>query len=221
MPARLFTRPDEPLADGAARAAAYAARRLTGEPVARILGRREFWGLTFELSPATLVPRPETETVVSATLAWCRRTGRGREPLSILDLGTGSGAILVALLSELPAAFGVGADIAPEALVTARRNAVRHGVAGRATFVAGRWTAPLNGRFDIVAANPPYIPTSDILTLAPEVKAHDPVAALDGGRDGLNACRAIAAGLESILGRRRNGGAGDRQWGSRRRFPHF
>jgi release factor glutamine methyltransferase len=195
----LFTRPDEPLGDGAARVATYAARRLAGEPVARILGRREFWGLMFELTPATLVPRPETETVVSATLAWCRRTGRGRGPLSILDLGTGSGALLVALLSELPGAWGVGVDIAPEALSTARRNAARHGVAARAGFLAGRWTAPLKGRFDIVVANPPYIPASDILTLALEVKAHDPIAALDGGRDGLDAYRAIAAGLESVL----------------------
>jgi release factor glutamine methyltransferase len=195
----LFARPDEPLGDGAARVAASAARRLAGEPVARILGRREFWGLMFELSPLTLVPRPETETLVSATLAWCRRTGRGRGPLSLLDLGTGSGAILVALLSELPAAHGVGVDIAPEALVTARRNAARHGVAPRAAFLAGRWTAPLKGPFDIVVANPPYVTTSDILTLAPEVKDHDPVAALDGGHDGLEAYRAIAAGLAGQL----------------------
>jgi release factor glutamine methyltransferase len=195
----LFTRPDAPLGEGAARVRAHAARRLAGEPVARIRGRREFWGLDFELSAATLVPRPETETVVSATLAWCRRAGRGHEPLALLDLGTGSGAILVALLTELPAARGLGIDIAPAALITAARNAARHGVRTHAAFVAGQWAAPLRGRFDIVVANPPYIRTSDILTLAPEVRTHDPLAALDGGPDGLTAYRALVPGLESLL----------------------
>jgi len=177
---------------------ALAARRLAGEPIARIIGHKEFWGLDLHLSPATFVPRPETETVVEAALASVRTTGRGR-PLRIVDFGTGSGAILLALLSELPQAEGVGTDVAGAALVTARENAGRLGLAERATFVACHFGEPLRRSFDIVVANPPYIRTNDIATLPREVSEHDPRGALDGGADGLSAYRAIAGTLSRVL----------------------
>jgi release factor glutamine methyltransferase len=172
---------------GAARLAEFAARRLAREPVARILGEREFWGLRFKLSPATLVPRPDTETVVRAALA----SAEARQGLRILDLGTGTGCLLVALLHERPGATGIGVDHSFEAVCTARRNAERNGVAARATFAVSDWGAAIEGRFDLIVSNPPYIPSGDIAGLAPEVRAHDPALALDGGEDGLAAYRAI------------------------------
>jgi release factor glutamine methyltransferase len=179
-----------------ARALAYAGRRLAGEPVARITGRKEFWGLDFLLSPETLVPRPDTETVVEAALAFARDAGG---PLTILDLGTGSGAILLALLSELPEATGIGVDRSAGAAATASRNAERLGLAGRARFFVGDWGAALRGHFDLVLGNPPYVESAVIETLPVDVKAHDPLMALDGGRDGLDAYRSIFAGLEGLL----------------------
>lgn len=176
-----------------------AGRRIAGEPTARIVGEKEFWGLTFRLSPETLVPRPDTETVVAAALESLDRTGGRGRPLAILDIGTGSGAILVALLSELPLARGVGTDLAFGALVTARANAGRFGVGERADFVLSDWAAALGGRFDLVVANPPYIASREIDVLPLEVRAHDPHVALDGGKDGLDAYRAVIGDLPRLL----------------------
>ena len=176
----------------------FARRRLAAEPVARILGFKEFWGLPLQLSAATLVPRPDTETVVELAL----EIGRAEHPplhrLRIADIGTGSGAILLALLSELPEACGVGTDISLAALQTARSNAARLGFTPRAAFVACDYAAALSGDFDLIVSNPPYIRSVDIAGLAGEVRAYDPLAALDGGADGLDAYRALipqAAGL--------------------------
>jgi release factor glutamine methyltransferase len=184
--------------DGEARLAAALARRIAREPVARILGRREFWGLTFELGPATLVPRPETETLVEAALAHLR--GRGLLAARIADLGTGTGAILLALLAELPQAFGIAVERDPSAAAAARANAARLGLAGRAVVAVGDWAAGLTpGGFDAVLSNPPYIASDELAGLDPEVAAHDPRAALDGGPDGLAAYRALLPGAIRAL----------------------
>jgi release factor glutamine methyltransferase len=165
-------------------------RRLAGEPVARILGVKEFWGLPLQLSAATLVPRPDTETVVELALeTW--RGEHGGQPRRILDVGTGSGAILLALLSEWPEATGLGTDISPMALQIASRNAIRLGLAPRAAFVACNYTAALSGIFDLIVSNPPYIRSADIAGLDREVRNFDPPRALDGGADGLAAYREI------------------------------
>lgn len=179
-------------ADESMRLEAALARRLAGEPVARILGAWEFWGLPFRLAPETLVPRPDTETVVEAALA---AVPDRAAPLRILDLGTGSGCILVALLRELPRARGLGLDRALPALRTARENARDNGVGARAAFVAGDWCDALDAPFDLVVSNPPYIARGLLPDLDREVRAHDPVAALDGGADGLDAYRRILDGL--------------------------
>jgi release factor glutamine methyltransferase len=175
-------------------------RRLAHEPVARIVGTKEFWSLDLRIDDATLVPRPETETVVEAALAAIDRRGaRARaRALRIVDLGTGSGAILLALLSELKNAHGIGSDINPRALAVARDNAVRLGQSNVA-FVACDLAAALRGPFDLIVANPPYIASSDIATLAPEVRLFDPRLALDGGADGLNFYRAIATAAPELL----------------------
>jgi release factor glutamine methyltransferase len=178
---------------------ALAARRLAGEPVARITGVKEFWGLPFQVTPAVLVPRPDTETVVETALARLDRDGARSRRLRIADLGTGSGAILVALLHELPDAFGIGTDCDPAALATARANAGRLGIAARTAFVACDFGAALAGGLDLVVANPPYIATDEIAALAPEVRDFDPRGALDGGPDGLAAYRAIAADAGRLL----------------------
>jgi release factor glutamine methyltransferase len=178
---------------------ALTARRLTREPVARILGTKEFWGLEFRLSPATLVPRPDTETVVETALRAIDASGSRERPLRMADLGTGTGALLLALLSELPNAMGVGTDLSIEALATARENAKRLGLAARAHFAACDFSAALRGPFDLIVSNPPYIASSDVETLEPEVREHDPRLALDGGREGLDAYRAIAADAGRIL----------------------
>jgi release factor glutamine methyltransferase len=172
----------------------FAARRLAHEPVARIVGVKEFWGLRFTVTPAVLVPRPETETIVELALSLVDRTA----PLRIADLGTGSGAILLALLSELSNAQGVGTDTSAEALDIARANAKELGLLDRVTFVA-RDFAATEGRFDIVVSNPPYIASGDIAHITPEVRDHDPHQALDGGADGLSAYRAIAAIAPRLL----------------------
>ena len=173
-----------------ARLETFARRRIAGEPVARILSRKEFWGLPLQLSPATLVPRPDTETVVELALEIARQQPPGRA-FRIVDIGTGTGAILLALLHELPDACGVGTDISLEALQTARSNAADLGLASRAAFVACDHAGALSGAFDLIVSNPPYIRSSDIAGLATEVRDHDPHQALDGGVDGLAAYRAL------------------------------
>jgi release factor glutamine methyltransferase len=175
-----------------------AARRLAREPVARIFGLKEFWGLTLKLNEATLVPRPETETVVEAALAAIDQAGPRDRALRIADLGTGSGALLIALLHELPNAMGFGTDISDEALAAARGNASRLGLGSRTEFIVTDFGAALIGRFDLVVSNPPYIPSGDIATLAPEVR-RDPRRALDGGVDGLDAYRTIAGQAAGLL----------------------
>lgn len=180
------------------RIAELAARRLGHEPIARILERKEFWGLPLHLSPAALVPRPETETVVEAALD-AIGTNSGAGNLLIADLGTGSGALLLALLSELPHAFGIGTDLSVQALTTARANAARLGLAGRTAFAACDFAAALSGPFDCIVSNPPYIANGDIETLSPDVREHDPHLALDGGEDGLSCYRAIAAQARCLL----------------------
>jgi len=177
---------------------ALAARRLKHEPVARIVGCKEFWGLTLQLNAATLVPRPETETVVEAALAAVDGAAP-RRGVRFADLGTGSGAILLALLSEWPAAFGVGTDISRAALGCARSNATTLGLAGRTAFVACDYGQALLGPFDLLVCNPPYVVRADIANLAPEVRNHDPRRALDGGTDGLDGYRALTADAGRLL----------------------
>ncbi|BAL73804.1 protoporphyrinogen oxidase [Bradyrhizobium cosmicum] len=174
----------------ASRLAQHAQRRIAGEPVARILGVREFWGLPFRLSEATLVPRPDTETVVELALEIFRERKTPRPP-RIADIGTGSGAILLALLHEIPGAFGVGTDLSLTALKTAKGNAASLGLAGRSAFLACSYAAALRGPFDLIVSNPPYIPSGEIPTLSIEVREHDPHLALDGGNDGYDAYRAL------------------------------
>jgi release factor glutamine methyltransferase len=177
----------------------FAQRRLAGEPVARILGHKEFWGHSLQLSPATLVPRPDTEAVVELALEMLRANGTANRPLRVADLGTGSGAILLALLSELPEAHGFGTDISAAALQTAAANAARAGLAARATFIACDYAAGLSGLFDLIVSNPPYIRSADIGGLAAEVRDYDPLAALDGGADGLDAYRALIPQAAGVL----------------------
>lgn len=178
------------------------ARRLKREPMAYILGEREFWGLPFKVTPAVLVPRPDSETVIEAALSLLADRTRAWR---LLDLGLGSGCLLLTLLRELPQAQGVGLDISSAALEIARTNAVSLGVAGRATLIEGDWCRPgwegqLGGPFDLVVSNPPYIATDEISRLMPEVARHEPRQALDGGPDGLAAYRIIAAaGRRSIV----------------------
>lgn len=184
----------------AERMAASARRRLAGEPIARIVGRQEFWGLWFDLGPDTLVPRPDTETIVDVALAIVDAAGRRHEPLAVADLGVGSGAILTALLQELPAAVGLGTDLSPGALAVARRNLAANGVAERAVLARATFADALApSRFDLVVANPPYIASDEIAGLMREVAAHDPLLALDGGPDGLQAYRALVAPAHAAL----------------------
>ncbi len=173
-------------------------RRLAHEPVARIVGAKEFWSLNLRINAATLVPRPETETVVEVALTAIDVRGPRTRFLRIADLGTGSGAILLALLSELPNAFGIGTDLSPGALALARDNAHSLGLT-RAAFVACDMVTALRGPFDVVVSNPPYIARADLAGLAPEVRLFDPPLALDGGNDGLDAYRSIAAHVPPLL----------------------
>ena len=177
---------------------AFAQRRLAGEPVARILGVKEFWGLPLQLSPATLVPRPDTETVVELALEISHGEHRAQPP-RIVDIGTGSGAILLALLSEWREATGIGTDVSPMALKTASHNAARLGFAPRVAFVACDYASALFGMFDLIVSNPPYIRSADIAGLDREVRQHDPACALDGGADGLDAYRAIVPEAARLL----------------------
>ena len=165
-------------------------------PVSRILGRREFWSLDFALSPATLDPRPDSETLVEVALSLVPDPARAWR---LLDIGTGSGCLLLALLFERPAAAGLGTDIDAAATKTAAANARALGLADRAAFRTADWTDGIAEEFDLVVSNPPYIPTADIDTLAPEVARHEPRAALDGGPDGLVAYRALAMRIAPLL----------------------
>jgi release factor glutamine methyltransferase len=178
---------------------ALAARRLKREPVARIQGAKEFWSLPLAVTPDVLVPRPDTETVVEAALDFVTRGGLRMEKLRILDIGTGSGALLLALLSELPNAVGLGTDISASAAEVARANAQRNALAARCAFVVCDIAAGVQGKFDLIVCNPPYVARGDIATLAPEVRGYDPEIALDGGNDGLTTYRAIAAEAPRLL----------------------
>lgn len=171
-------------------------RRLAREPVARILGYREFWSREFKLGPDTLVPRPESETVVEAALA--AFPDRDAE-FRVLDLGVGSGALLAAILIERPRAIGVGIDRNANALAVARANLAALGLSARAALLCGDWTAPVGAKFDLVVANPPYIPTAELAQLSLEVRENDPIFALDGGPDGFAGYRAIVADLPRVL----------------------
>lgn len=177
---------------------ALAARRLKREPVARIIGAKEFWSLPLAIDSSVLVPRPETETVVELALDMIGNVRR-TERLHILDIGIGSGALLLALLSELPRAIGTGTDISEGALQVARANARRLGLASRCEFINCDMTAGVQGLFDLIVSNPPYVAQNDISGLAPEVRDHDPTIALDGGPDGLDCYRAIAAQAPRLL----------------------
>jgi len=183
----------------AARLGDFARRRLKGEPVARILEAKEFWGLPLQLSATTLVPRPDTETVVELALEMLRAAPHPDHRLRIADIGTGSGAILLALLSELPDAYGLGTDISAAALRTAKSNAARLGFAARADFIACDYAAALSGPFDLIVSNPPYVRSAEIMELATEVRDHDPHRALDGGTDGLDAYRALVPQAARLL----------------------
>jgi len=178
---------------------ALAARRLRHEPVSRIVGEKEFWSLPIAVTPDVLVPRPETETIVEAALDFVVRSGLRMENLRVLDIGTGSGALLLALIQELPGATGVGTDISPAAVEVARANAKRCGFEGRCTFIVCETAAGVQGPFDIVVSNPPYVANDEIRSLAPEVRDFDPPVALDGGKDGLDAYRSIAGEARRIL----------------------
>ena len=181
--------------EAAARFGASIERRLAGEPVSRIIGIREFYGRPFRIDASTLDPRPDTETLVEAALSLVDREA----PLSVLDLGTGSGCILITLLAELPQASGVGVDISLPALEGAQANAQVHGVGDRASFAASDWLEAVEGSFDLVVANPPYLSAADMGALSPEVRDHDPAPALDGGPEGLSAYRRIVPGLRKAL----------------------
>lgn len=196
----LFTRSQEAADAGqVTRVNDAIARRLNHEPVHRILGEREFYGLPLSLSPATLEPRPDTEILVDSMLPHLRRLAAVHGAIDILDMGTGTGAICLALLQECPAAKGLGSDISAEALATAAVNAARNGLSERFRTVQGSWFSPISGRFHGIVSNPPYIESDVMATLAVEVRAFDPVAALDGGRDGLDAYRAIAMQAAQFL----------------------
>jgi len=182
-----------------ARLNALIARRLQGEPISRMRGWREFWSLRFLLSPDTLDPRPDSETLVEAACGWARQ--RALHSPQILDLGTGSGCLLLAVLSELKDAVGTGLDLAGGAVATARMNADHLGLAGRADFRLGDFTADLTGLggFTMILSNPPYIPRAEIDRLAPDVRLFDPLLALDGGDDGLDVWRRLLPQIKRLL----------------------
>lgn len=180
----------------AARFRAALAARLDAVPMAHILGQQGFWTLDLAVSPATLIPRPDSESLVEAALD---AFPGPQAPLRVLDLGTGTGCLLLAVLAERPRATGIGVDLVPEAAALAAANAARNGLADRAAFLAGRWADPLAGRFDLVLSNPPYIESAAIAGLMPEVARHEPRSALDGGADGLDAYRHLAAILPGLL----------------------
>ncbi len=172
------------------------ARRLRREPISQILGRKGFWSVMLKVTPDVLTPRPETETLVELVLSAIPE----RRPFSLLDLGVGSGAILLAILSERPAGRGLGVDFSEEALAVARDNAASLGLSGRVALLRGDWTTGLGeASFDVVVANPPYVRSGDIASLAPDVREHEPRLALDGGADGLDAYRRLAPEILRVL----------------------
>ena len=172
------------------------ARRLAREPLAFVLGYREFWGLPFAVSPATLVPRPDSEALIEAAIAAFPDRSRVR---SVLDLGTGTGCLLLACLTEFPTAYGIGIDLLPAAATLAWRNAAMLGLRNRCACIAGDWAAAVSGRFDLILANPPYVASGTIGQLMPEVALYEPGSALDGGVDGLSAYRDIIPELPRLL----------------------
>ena len=172
------------------------ARRAAREPLAYITGHKEFWSLDFAVGTGVLIPRPDTETLIEQLV---REYPDRNAPLSILDLGTGSGCLLIAALREYPNAHGVGVDRSPQALDWARRNLAALGVDGRATLIETDWPEEASPGFDVILANPPYIPSAEIETLEPEVSRFEPRAALDGGADGLDAYRALAPRIRRLL----------------------
>ena len=187
---RLIGEPDRPVTESEAlRLEGMVARRLDREPVSRILGEREFWGRSYAVAPATLDPRPDTETLVEAALDWLRRRDVPRP--TIADLGTGTGCLLISLLCDLHQARGFGIDVDADALIVAASNARRYLEPGRAHFICGDWLAPVGCSVDLIVSNPPYVETAEIMRLEPEVAAFDPRRALDGGADGLDAYRRI------------------------------
>ncbi|HVY12160.1 MAG TPA: peptide chain release factor N(5)-glutamine methyltransferase [Alphaproteobacteria bacterium] len=173
----------------------WLSRREKGEPLSRLRGRRDFWKSSFLLNEATLDPRPETETIIEAALAHYS----GAAPQRILDLGTGTGCILLSLLQEFPHASGLGTDQSARALQAAKENASRLGLQSRAQFQQTNWADGIDEKFDLIVSNPPYIPAKNIATLQPEVRLFDPPKALDGGDDGLEAYRQIAKTLPRLL----------------------
>jgi release factor glutamine methyltransferase len=181
--------------DVAVRFSMFIERRGKFEPVSRILGTREFYGRSFRVTADVLDPRADTETLIGVALA----LANGKGPVRILDLGTGSGAIAVTLLAELPKATAVASDLSAAALTMAKDNAEALGVAGRASFAQANWFEGIGGKFDLIVSNPPYIPLGDIAGLAPDVREFDPPRALDGGPDGLEAYRRIAGGAGGHL----------------------
>ncbi len=196
----MILREDEAISDEVAdAAAAMIARRLIGEPVARIVGEKEFWSLPFRISPRTLVPRPDTETLVATALEMVDAAGRRAEPLRLLDLGTGSGCILLATMSELPAAIGLGVDVDAGAVAVAGENAQRLGLADRARFTTGSWADGIVGPFDVILANPPYVEEEALPDLPIEVIGYEPRIALSGGAGGIDGYRAIIPELPRLL----------------------
>lgn len=195
--ATIFSRPERPLSEEDTQAVArFVRRRAAREPLSRIIGIREFWSLSFRLTPDTLDPRPDSETLIEAVLTAIPDRSA---PFRVLDLGTGSGALLLALLSELPNAWGLGVDLNPHAAHAAASNARALSLGPRTAFMSGDWGAALHARFDVILANPPYIPDGEIAGLAPEVRAWDPRLALAGGKDGLDAIRALATALPQLI----------------------
>lgn len=179
---------------------AAVSRRIAREPVHRILGFREFYGLRLSLSPATLEPRPDTEILVDTVLPYLQKVIVEKGAARILDLGTGTGAICLALLHECRDATGVGCDISSDAVEAAIHNAQLNGLQDRFTATVSDWFGAVEGTFDIIVSNPPYIRSDVVATLDPEVREHDPMAALDGGEDGLEAYRMLASGAGAFLG---------------------
>jgi len=198
--AALLSRPEQALsAEQFARLRCYVERRAKREPVSRILGVRDFYGRPFTISPATLDPRPDSETLIMAALAIAREEGWLSTPLRILDIGTGSGCLLLTLLCELPKASGMGTDISRAALVVARENANRFGVADRVDWLQADGLESIAGPFHMLVANPPYVRSAEMPLLEPEVRNFDPAQALDGGDDGLGLYRRLAPRIRNAI----------------------
>jgi release factor glutamine methyltransferase len=198
--AQILARPERTLSPEEAESVGRSvARRVAREPVSRILGVRDFYGRSFAISPATLDPRPDSETLIAAVLELAAAEGWLARPLRLLDVGTGSGCLLLTLLAELPGAAGVGTDTSVAALNVARANAQRLGLTDRAQWLAADALEAIRGEFDILISNPPYIPTRDIAGLDPEVRLYDPPSALDGGADGLRFFHRLLARMRHVV----------------------